>query len=160
MVKRLSALILGTCLCLGVPRGAEAANLGELAKYLAFIEGFQHLFEFCQAEAKLPDEQVTYARQHIGERRALIFAGLNETQRAKITADAPTMKKQMLDAMDKRTKKDHPGRPRARTSAARRACDASAGPAARHRRSRSSRETRGRLGSRPRAPHGAARRGA
>ena len=111
MAKWLSALILGICLCLGVPRGAEAANLGELAKYLAFIEGFQHLFEFCQAETKLPDDQVTYARQHIGERRALIFAGLNETQRAKIAADAPAMKKQMLDAMDKRTKKDHPGRP-------------------------------------------------
>jgi hypothetical protein len=90
---------------------AKAVNLDELSKYLAFIEGFQHIFEYCQAETTLPQPQVTYARNHIGERRALIFADLHEIQRDKITADMPTKKAQMLKGVMEHVKKDQPGVP-------------------------------------------------
>jgi hypothetical protein len=85
---------------------ARAADLDEHSKYLAFIEGFQHFFEFCQAETTLPEAQVTYARNHIGERRALIFAGLHEIQRNKIIADAPAKKEVMVKGVMDNLKKD------------------------------------------------------
>ena len=110
MVRPLSALALGFGFCLAAPTVAGAAKLGELSKYLAFVEGFQHLFEFCQAETALPDEQVTYARRHIGERRAFIFAGLDEKQRARISADSPAKKKIMLDGVAEHIKQEHPGK--------------------------------------------------
>jgi hypothetical protein len=53
---------LGAPLFIGWPSGVYAANLDELSKYLAFLDGFQHLVEFCPAEAKLPDNEVNYAR--------------------------------------------------------------------------------------------------
>lgn len=108
MTKRSAVFVLGAVLSLGWPPDVRAANLDELSKYLAFIDGFQHLFEFCQAEAKLPDDEVSYARQHIGERRALIFAGLNEAQRDKISADAQPKKKQMLGGVMEHVKKNQP----------------------------------------------------
>jgi len=64
--KRYPVMALAVILRLGWPGEGRAADLDELSKYLAFIEGFQHLFEFCQAEAKLPVTQVKYARDHIG----------------------------------------------------------------------------------------------
>lgn len=93
---------------LSSPGEARAADLDELSKYLAFIEGFQHLFEFCQAEAKLPLAQVKYARDHIGERRALIFTGLNEAQRKQISADAQGKKAQMLEGIMQHVAKEQP----------------------------------------------------
>ena len=90
---------------------AKNANLDELSKYLAFIEGFQHLFEFCQAETRLSEREVTYARSHIGERRALIFAGLNEEQRGKISKDSQPKKVQMVDAVLAHMTKEHPNKP-------------------------------------------------
>jgi hypothetical protein len=87
---------------------ARAADIGELSKYLAFIEGFQHLYEFCQAETQLPAEQVIYAGNHIAERRALVFAGLNEAQRNQVMADSPAKKEQMLDGVTQAIKKDNP----------------------------------------------------
>ena len=36
---------------------AKAVDLDEHSKYLAFIEGFQYFFEFCQAETTLPEPQ-------------------------------------------------------------------------------------------------------
>ena len=104
-----AALALGALLA---PSGAKAApNLDELTKYLAFIESFQHFFEFCQAETKLPDSQVSYARAHIGERRALIFAGLNEDQRGKLVAAMPDRKTQMIKGVLETVGKDQPGVP-------------------------------------------------
>jgi hypothetical protein len=90
---------------------AKAVNLDELSKYLAFIEGFQHIFEYCQAGTTLPQTQITYARNHIGERRALIFAGLHEIQRDRITADMPAKKALMLKGVLDHVKKDQPGVP-------------------------------------------------
>lgn len=90
---------------------AKAVNLDELSKYLAFIEGFQHIFEYCQAEATLPQAQVAYARNHIGERRALIFGGLHEIQRDQIVADMPAKKAAMLKGVLEHVKKDQPGVP-------------------------------------------------
>jgi hypothetical protein len=110
MVKGASPLVLGVWLGIGGPHAAGAANLNELSKYLAFIEGFQHLFEFCQAETTLPDEQVTYARLHIGERRAFIFTGLDEAQRVRISADSPAKKKTMLDGIARHVRQEHPGK--------------------------------------------------
>lgn len=111
MTKRYAVLLFVAALRLAWPAEARAANLDELAKYLAFVDGFQHLFEFCQAEARLPPAQVKYAREHIGERRALIFASLNEKQRAKISADAVAKKTQMLDGIMAHVKKEQSDRP-------------------------------------------------
>jgi hypothetical protein len=92
--------------------GAKATpNLDELARYLAFIESFQYFFEFCQAETRLPDNQVTFARTHIGERRALIFAGLNEEQRATLVAGMPDKRTQMIKSVLETVGKDQPGVP-------------------------------------------------
>jgi hypothetical protein len=90
---------------------ARAADLDELTKYLAFIEGFQYFFEFCQAETRLPDAQVTFARAHVGERRALIFAGLSATQRDRIAADMPPKRAQMIKNVLDHFAKDQPGVP-------------------------------------------------
>jgi hypothetical protein len=111
MRKSYAVVALVVILRLGWPGEVQAADdLGELSKYLAFIEGFQHLFEFCQAEAKLPIAQVKYARDHIGERRALIFTGLSESQRAKISADAVGKKKQMLEGVMQHVAKEQPNK--------------------------------------------------
>ena len=92
--------------------GAKAApNLDELTRYLAFIESFQYFFEYCQAETKLPDSQVNFARAHIGERRALIFAGLNEDQRGKLITAMPDKKAQMIKGVLETVGKDQPGVP-------------------------------------------------
>ena len=108
MIKRSAVVVLGGLLCLCGLQGVRAADFDELSKYLAFIEGFQHMFEFCQAETKLPADQVSFARQHIGERRSLIFAGLDEAQRDRISADAQPKKKQMLaGVMDYMKKNGH-----------------------------------------------------
>jgi hypothetical protein len=90
---------------------AKAADLDELSKYLAFIEGFQYLFEFCQAETKLPDKQISYAWGHIGKRRALIFSGLNEAQRSKIMEDMPAKRGLMIRNVLDHVAKDQPGVP-------------------------------------------------
>ena len=108
MIKRSAVFVLGALLSVGGPHGVRAADLDELSKYLAFIEGFQYLFEFCQAEAKLPSDQISFAAQHIRERRALIFAGLDEAQRDRISADAQPKKKQVLaGVMDYMKKNGH-----------------------------------------------------
>jgi hypothetical protein len=103
---RRSVAVVGAACMLCAP--ARAADIGELSKYLAFIEGFQHLYEFCQAETQLPAEQVIYARNHIAERGALVFAGLNESQRDQVMADTPAKKKQMLEGVTQAVKKDNP----------------------------------------------------
>jgi hypothetical protein len=108
--KSYPVVALAVILRLGWPGEARAADLDELSKYLAFIEGFQHLFEFCQAEARLPSAQIKYGRDHIGERRALIFAGLSESQRAKISADAVGKKKKMLDGIMEHVAKEQPNK--------------------------------------------------
>ena len=105
-----AVMALAAVLRLGWPAEARAADLDELSKYLAFIEGFQHLFEFCQAEARLPAAQVKYARDHIGERRALIFASLDEAQRKKVSADAQGKKAQMLDGIMQHVAKEQPNK--------------------------------------------------
>jgi hypothetical protein len=110
MRKPYAVVALAVILRLGWPGEARAADLDELSKYLAFIEGFQHLFEFCQAEAKLPGAQVKYARDHIGERRALILAGLDEAQRKRISADAQGKKAQMLDGIMQHVAKEQPNK--------------------------------------------------
>ena len=99
-----AALVLGGAVAWATQ--ARAVDLDEHTKYLAFIEGFQHFFEFCQAEATLPEAQVTYARNHIGERRALIFAGLHEIQRDKIMADVPAKKALVVKSVMDNLKKD------------------------------------------------------
>ena len=103
----------GAILVLGVilasPPSAKAVDLGELTKYLTFIEGFQYFFEFCQAEAALSEKLVASARNHIGERRALIFAGLHEIQRDRIVADMAPKKPQMIKSVLDSTKRDKPG---------------------------------------------------
>jgi hypothetical protein len=108
--KRYPVMALAVILRLGWAGEGRAADLDELSKYLAFIEGFQHLFEFCQAEAKLPVTQVKYARDHIGDRRALIFAGLTEKERTKISADAAAKKKQMLEGIMQHAAKEQPNK--------------------------------------------------
>lgn len=85
---------------------AKAIDLDEHSKYLAFIEGFQYFFEFCQSETTLPDAQVSYARAHIGERRALIFTGLHEIQRNKIIADVPAKRALMIKGVMDNLKQD------------------------------------------------------
>ena len=99
-----TALVFGGALA--STTAAKAVDLDELTKYLAFIEGFQYFFEFCQAETTLPEAQVSYARNHIGERRALIFAGLHEIQRNKITADMPVKRAMMVKGVMDNLKKD------------------------------------------------------
>jgi hypothetical protein len=96
-MAKFSAMIVAAGLFVAGAQSGRAANLDELSKFLGFIEGFQQLYEFCQAEfPQLPAAQVQYARTHIWERRALIFAGLDEKTRDKITEDAQAKKKQML----------------------------------------------------------------
>jgi hypothetical protein len=96
-MAKFSAMILAAGLLLAGAQNGRAANLDELSKFLGFIEGFQHLYEFCQAEfPQLPAAQVQYARTHIWERRALILSGLDEKTRDKIAQDAQGKKKQML----------------------------------------------------------------
>jgi len=102
-----AALALGGLLATSNAR----ADLDELSKYMAFIEGFQYLFEFCQAEAKLPDKQVSIARGHIGERRALIFSGLTEAQRDNIIADMPAKRTLMIKGVLEHVNKQQPGVP-------------------------------------------------
>jgi hypothetical protein len=108
--KSRPVLALAVTLNLVWPGEGGAADLDELSTYLGFIEGFQHLFEFCQAEAKLPAAQIKYARDHIGDRRALIFAGLSERERAKIAADATAKRKQMLDDVMQHVAKAQPNK--------------------------------------------------
>ena len=115
MSRSLRLRIAGAALALGgllaVSSARAAPNLDELTKYLAFIESFQYFFEFCQAETRLPDAQVTYARNHIGERRALIFSGLNEEQRDKVVAAVPEKRTQMIKGVLATVNKDQPGVP-------------------------------------------------
>ena len=89
---------------------ARAADLDELTKYLGFIESFQRIFEFCQAETKLPDKAVKYARDHIGERRALILSGLNERQRDRVYTDAEAMRGKVLNQFVRQLDKDQPSK--------------------------------------------------
>jgi hypothetical protein len=89
---------------------ARAADLDELTKYLGFIESFQRIFEFCQAETKLSDKAVKYARDHIGERRALILSGLNERQRDRVYTDAEAMRGKVLDQFVRQLDKDQPSK--------------------------------------------------
>ena len=89
---------------------ARAADLDELTKYLGFIETFQRIFEFCQAETKLSDKAVKYARDHIGERRALILSGLNERQRDRVYTDAEAMRGKVLDQFVRQLDKDQPSK--------------------------------------------------
>lgn len=103
-----AVLILGGVIA--APPKAKAVDLNELTKYLAFIEGFQYIFEYCQAEATLPEKQIAFARTHIGERRALIFAGLHEIQRDKIVADMPPKRAIMIKGVLDSLKKEQPGK--------------------------------------------------
>jgi hypothetical protein len=104
-----AALALGATI--GFAPQAKAVDLDEHTKYLAFIEGFQYFFEYCQAEATLPEAQVSFARAHIGERRALIFAGLHEIQRNKIMADMPAKKALMIKGVMENLKKEQANAP-------------------------------------------------
>lgn len=108
MIKRGGACILVATATLLSVAAAPAADLGALSKYLGFIESFQRIFEFCQAEAKLSDKAIKYARDHIGERRALILSGLNERQRDKVYADAEGMRGKVLDQFMQQLAKDRP----------------------------------------------------
>lgn len=108
MLKIVAASVVAAAFATCSLSPVKAADLDELAKYLGFIEGFQHLFEYCQAETKLPVKEVTYAREHIATRRAMIFAGLNETERSKVSEDAEDKKKQMLDGIAKSVAKSNP----------------------------------------------------
>jgi len=85
---------------------AQAADLDALAKYFGFIESFQRIFEFCEAETKLSDKVVKFARDHIGERRALILSGLNERQRERVYAQAERMRGRVLDQFTRQLVKD------------------------------------------------------
>ena len=80
-----------------MPGAARSADLEALTKYFAFIEAFRHFFEYRQAEAQLPEFRVQYARSHIGDRRAVIFAGLNEAERKKISDDSVAKKWEMVE---------------------------------------------------------------
>jgi hypothetical protein len=105
-----SSLALAVVMGLFAAAPSRAADLDTLAKYLGFIGSFQDILETCRAEAKLPDPQIKSAWDHITERRALIFAGLNETDRQKIAADAGPKKAQMLDGFTRSLGKDQPGK--------------------------------------------------
>jgi hypothetical protein len=107
MIGRASQAVLLAAV-LGAAAPARAADLEELSKYLGFIEGFQYVFEFCQAEADLPDKDIQYARDHISERRALIFAGLSERQRSRISEGALGKKAEMLQGFMKYIAKETP----------------------------------------------------
>jgi hypothetical protein len=110
MIKRGAACIsVATATLLNVA-AAPAADLGALSKYLGFIESFQRIFEFCQAETKLPDKAIKYARDHIGERRALILSGLNERQRERVYADAQAMRGKVLDQFIQQLIKSQPSK--------------------------------------------------
>jgi hypothetical protein len=104
-----AALVLGGALA--PSSSAKAVDLAALSKFLAYIEGFQYVFEICEAETKLPAAQVAYARKHIAERRALIFAGLHEIQRDKVIADMPPKKAAMIKGMMDHIKKEEGGTP-------------------------------------------------
>lgn len=108
MMKFVTAFVVAVTFGLGALTPVKAADLDELAKYLGFIEGFQSLFESCQAEATLPAKEISYAREHIAVRRALIFAGLSEDDRNKVSEDAQDKKKQMLDGVAKSIAKSSP----------------------------------------------------
>jgi hypothetical protein len=108
MIKHTAALAVAAVLGFGPITAAKSADLDELAKYLGFIEGFQYLFEFCQAETRLPRKEIDYAREHIGERRAMILSGLTEKQRERIYEDAADTKKVMLDGVMKTIRRDDP----------------------------------------------------
>ena len=108
MIKRGAACMLMATATLLHVAPARAADLGALAKYLGFIDSFQRIFEFCQAETKLSDKAIKYARDHIGERRALILSGLNERQRARVYADAEAMRGKVLDQFVRQLDKDQP----------------------------------------------------
>ena len=106
MTLRMAAAALALSGSMAFAPQAKAVDLDEHSKYLAFIEGFQYFFEFCQAETTLPDPQVTFARAHIGERRALIFAGLHEIQRNKVLTDMPAKKALVIKGVMENLKKD------------------------------------------------------
>jgi len=89
---------------------ARAVDLAALAKYLGFIESFQRIFEFCQAETKLSEKAINYARDHIGERRALILSGLNERQRERVYTDAEAMRGKVLDQFARQLDRDQPSK--------------------------------------------------
>jgi hypothetical protein len=108
MIKHVAAFAIATVVGIGPLTKAQSADLDELSKYLGFIEGFQYLFEFCQAETKLPRKEVDYAREHISERRALILSGLTERQRDRVYQDAQATKKIMLDGVMTTIRKDDP----------------------------------------------------
>jgi hypothetical protein len=110
MMKRMMGAVLGIALWTAWPLAARAAELEELSKYLAFIEGYQHLFEFCQAETQLPAEIVQYSRTHIAERRALIFAGLNEGERRKLMDASVAKKAQVIGGFMQFMRKEQPNR--------------------------------------------------
>jgi hypothetical protein len=108
MIKRSIVCFLVATAALAWAAPARAADLDALSKYLGFIESFQRIFEFCQAETKLPDKAIKYARDHIGERRALILSGLNERQRESVYAAAAAMQGKVLDRFMQRLAKDQP----------------------------------------------------
>jgi hypothetical protein len=110
MIKRGTACILLASAILQNAAPARAVDLDELTKYLGFIESFQRIFEFCQAETKLSDKATKYARDHIGERRALILSGLNERQRDRVYADAEAMRGKVLDRFVQQLDKDQPSK--------------------------------------------------
>jgi hypothetical protein len=110
MTKRIMAAVLGLALWTVSPHATRAAELEELSKYLAFIEGYQHLFEFCQAETTLPDEIVQYSRTHIADRRALIFVGLSEGERQKVMDASVAKKAQVIAGFMQFMRKEQPNR--------------------------------------------------
>jgi hypothetical protein len=93
---------------LGSTGATRAADLQELAKYLGFIESFQQVFESCQAEVRLPDNLIRVSRDHIAQRRALIFAGLNDEQRRQISAAAAEMRGEILAQFMRQAQQDAP----------------------------------------------------
>jgi hypothetical protein len=101
---RLAVLALGAVLA----PPAKAVDIDELANYLAYIESFQYHFEFCQAETKLPEDQVTFAWKHIAERRRLIFSGLDEAQRERVMEEMPAKRKIMITEVLAGMRKDQP----------------------------------------------------
>ena len=97
MNRNLAVALMAIVMQFAAPATARAADIDAHTKYLAFIEAFQYFFEYCQAETQLPEAQVRYARDHIGERRALIFTGLNEGERKKIAEEAGAKKWEMVE---------------------------------------------------------------
>jgi hypothetical protein len=110
MTRRGAAAMLMATTTLLNAAPAQAVDLDALAKYLGFIESFQHIFEFCQAETKLSDKAIKYARDHIGERRALILSGLNERQRERVYTDAEAMRGKVFDQFVLQLDKDQPSK--------------------------------------------------